>query len=81
MSEKAQENSLYRANEKMQKLFGNRSDIFIPPHDSFNNSTLKAMKQVGLKLLSSAAYEERNVDQNRSVFTVTNGKIFKKTWR
>jgi peptidoglycan/xylan/chitin deacetylase (PgdA/CDA1 family) len=53
LSEQEQKNSLQLANEKMKKLFGITSDIFFPPYDTFNNSTLQAMSQLGFKILSS----------------------------
>lgn len=68
LSEKEQKDLLYKANEKMQKLFGNKSDIVIPPFDNFNNSTLKAMNDLGLRILSSQGSKEYEFNQNRSVF-------------
>jgi peptidoglycan/xylan/chitin deacetylase (PgdA/CDA1 family) len=68
LSEAEQKDSLYKANEKMQMLFGNTSDIFIPPLDQFNNSTLKAMNDLGLRILSSQASKEYEFNENRSVF-------------
>jgi peptidoglycan/xylan/chitin deacetylase (PgdA/CDA1 family) len=53
LSEEVQKSSLQQANEKMKWLFGNTSDVFIPPEDSFDNSTLDAMSQLGFKILSS----------------------------
>ena len=60
--------TLHRANEKMQSLFGNRSDIFIPPFNTFNNNTLKAMNDQNLKVLESSVSEESNFNQNQSIF-------------
>ena len=60
--------SLLKANEKMQKLFGNKSDVFIPPFNEFNNETLKAMSKVHMTVLSSSLYEEDNFDQGKSIF-------------
>jgi peptidoglycan/xylan/chitin deacetylase (PgdA/CDA1 family) len=53
LSKEAQKSSLQQANEKMKGLFGNTSDIFLPPYDSFDNSTLDAMRQLSFKILSS----------------------------
>jgi 3D (Asp-Asp-Asp) domain-containing protein/peptidoglycan/xylan/chitin deacetylase (PgdA/CDA1 family) len=55
ISEQEQKDTLFKANEKMQKLFGHKSQIFIPPYDIFNNNTLKAMGQLGLKIVSADA--------------------------
>ena len=74
MSEKQQASSLSKANMKMQSLFGKTSDIFIPPYNVFNNATLKAMKQSGLKIIASDVDEEIKFDKNRSLF-IANGKI------
>ena len=63
----------------MQKLFGHKSEIFIPPFNTFNNNTLRAMSQIGLKIISAGAHAENVLDQNRSVFNadgkVNNNKI------
>lgn len=56
LSEQQQRDSLSKANEKMQKLFGNRSDILIPPYGLFNNATLNAIADDGITILSSASY-------------------------
>lgn len=74
MSQKQQANSLSKANVKMQSLFGKTSDIFIPPYGVFNNATLRAMKQSGLKILSSEVDEEIKFDNNRSIF-IASGKM------
>jgi peptidoglycan/xylan/chitin deacetylase (PgdA/CDA1 family) len=85
LSKEAQKMSLQQANEKMKWLFGNTSDIFIPPEDSFDNSTLDAMRQLGFKILSSdiSKYTPNSIknifvdnakahdgDQNQKIFHV-----------
>ena len=60
--------SLLNANEKMQKLFGNKSDVFIPPFNEFNNETLKAMTELDVKILSSQLERESEFDQGKSIF-------------
>jgi peptidoglycan/xylan/chitin deacetylase (PgdA/CDA1 family) len=62
--------SLLKANEKMQRLFGNTSDVFIPPFNEFNNDTIGAMAEVQLKVLSSSLYEEERFDQGKNIFMV-----------
>ena len=54
LSEMKQENSLLKANKKMEYLFGNPSSIFIPPFFSYNNNTLDAMKRLGIKIISAS---------------------------
>ena len=53
LSEEEQRNSLYDANRKMIALFGNASEIFIPPYNAFNDDTINAMKQVDMKILNA----------------------------
>jgi len=74
LNQEEQKNSLYQANEKMQTLFGNTSDIFIPPEGEFNNDTLKAMNQSGLRILSSGIWAEENFDRKESIFNASNIK-------
>jgi peptidoglycan/xylan/chitin deacetylase (PgdA/CDA1 family) len=70
LSEQQQKDSLSKANEKMQKLFGNRSDIFIPPYGYFNSATLNAMVDDGIMVLSSASYIDTEPLQNAGVNTL-----------
>ena len=53
LSEVKQQHSLSKANKKMQQLFGKPSNIFISPYTLFNNSTLAAMKKLGISIFSS----------------------------
>jgi len=54
LSDEDQKNSLYDANRKMSSLFGNASEIFIPPYNAFNEETINAMKQVDdMKILNA----------------------------
>jgi mannuronan 5-epimerase len=62
LTEKEQKESLSKANEKMQVLFGKRSDIIIPPYGTFDNSTLNAMRQLGIRILSSNVAVDKNQD-------------------
>ena len=43
LSYSEQRETLDMANEKMKRIFGNISEIFIPPYGYFNNNTLEAM--------------------------------------
>jgi peptidoglycan/xylan/chitin deacetylase (PgdA/CDA1 family) len=60
LSEEEQRNSMYNSNTKMSELFGNASEIFIPPLNSFNNDTINAMQQVGMKIIdaNSSSFDE-----------------------
>jgi peptidoglycan/xylan/chitin deacetylase (PgdA/CDA1 family) len=72
LNENQQRDSLSQANAKMERLFGAKSIVSIPPYDVFNNDTIKAMGELGIKIISSGPAEEDSFDQNRSVF-VANG--------
>jgi hypothetical protein len=63
------------ANTKLVSLFSNKSKIFIPPEDYFNNDTLKAMQQNGIKVISSTGYAEDAFDGGKSIFNASNISI------
>ena len=69
MTEQEQKSSLYEANERMQKIFGNKSDIFIPPYNRFNNDTLNAIRELGIKIMSSSILDQNRFDLGKSIFT------------
>ena len=73
LSQKEQEYSLNLANQKMQTLFGNISDIFIPPEGEFNNDTLKAMNRNNIEILSSSIDAEDNFNEGKSRLTANTG--------
>ena len=60
LSEHVQANSLIKANEKLETLFEITSKIFIPPYERFNTSTLDAMRQANMTVLSSNIGTETN---------------------
>jgi hypothetical protein len=68
LSEKEQKDSLSKANEKMQKVFGRNSSIFITPLSVFNKNTLNAMADLRINILSSDIPTETKFDQNKSIF-------------
>jgi peptidoglycan/xylan/chitin deacetylase (PgdA/CDA1 family) len=74
LNEQQQKVSLVLSNEKMKRLFGNGSDIFITPYGTFNNSTLNAMGQLGIRVLSAALFSEVSFDRNGSIFNLNNYK-------
>ncbi|MBD0359427.1 MAG: polysaccharide deacetylase family protein, partial [Nitrososphaeraceae archaeon] len=53
LSEDEQIKSLQDSNKKMTELFGNSSDIFIPPLNAFNADTLDAVQQANMKIFNS----------------------------
>ena len=72
LTEKEQRESLDKANEKMNSLFDIKSDIFITPEGVFNNETLKAMKELDIKVISNAIWSENEFDGGKSIFNDTN---------
>jgi peptidoglycan/xylan/chitin deacetylase (PgdA/CDA1 family) len=62
LSEHDQMDLLNKSNERIYKLFGIRPTTFIPPDFDFNNATLDAMRQLGIKIISSDHwfYSDRN---------------------
>lgn len=68
LPESEQRASLSMANEKMKSIFGNTSEIFVPPYGYFDNNTLLAMDQVGIRILSAALFSELNFDRGNSIF-------------
>ena len=67
LSEKEQADTLKKANDKMLQLFGNKSNIFVTQYGPFNADTIKAMNNVGIKILSSALVNEGRFDDNASI--------------
>jgi peptidoglycan/xylan/chitin deacetylase (PgdA/CDA1 family) len=68
LSNDEQKNSLIRANDKMQLIFGNKSSIFIPPFDLFDQSTINATKKAGFKIMSAGENEEYLFDKYNGTF-------------
>jgi glucose/arabinose dehydrogenase/peptidoglycan/xylan/chitin deacetylase (PgdA/CDA1 family) len=73
LSEQEQKSSLYKANERMQTIFGKKSDIFIPPFNKFNNDTLDAIKELGIRIISSSIMDQYRFDLGSSIF-ISNAK-------
>jgi peptidoglycan/xylan/chitin deacetylase (PgdA/CDA1 family) len=72
LTQKEQRDSLEMAIKKMKLLFGKESKIFIPPGGEFNNDTIEAMNQLGLRIISGGMWVEENFDQGKSIFNATN---------
>ena len=80
LNQNEQKQSLDNASLKMEKMFGIKPIVFIPPFDTFNNDTISAMKKIGMEIISSGLHEENRFDQNRSIFnsnhvSINNSKI------
>ena len=72
LSEDEQRISLQRANAKMQNMFGNKSNVFIPPLNNFNNDTLGVLSQLGITILSSQVSSEVDFNGGKSIFIAKN---------
>jgi peptidoglycan/xylan/chitin deacetylase (PgdA/CDA1 family) len=77
LTEQQQLESLRLANEKMKQLFGNTSDIFITPYGPFNNDTISAMGQLGIRVLSASLSSEEAFDKNSSILNLNDGINYK----
>jgi hypothetical protein len=68
LSEQEQTNSMYDSNTKMTALFGNASEIFFPPFDAFNDGTINAMKQAGMKILGGnrSSFDQLDLQGNNN---------------
>jgi len=53
-----QTSTLQQANGAMKTLFGNYSNVFITPYDTFNDNTLVAMNSLGYKIISAAEWAD-----------------------
>jgi peptidoglycan/xylan/chitin deacetylase (PgdA/CDA1 family) len=73
LNEEEQEHSLRKANEKMATIFGHPSSVFISPYGLFDKSAIKAMKNIGLRVLSANGSAEYNFDKNKSTFLARGG--------
>lgn len=69
LGEQQQKTTLEMANDKMKSIFGAPSIVFIPPYDLFNNSTLQAASDSGIKVLSAATSSEND---NRFIWNPNN---------
>jgi len=73
LNEEEQEHSLRKANEKMATMFGHSSSVFISPYGLFDKSAIKAMKNIGLRVLSANGSAEYNFDKNKSTYVTRGG--------
>ncbi|MBA3750837.1 MAG: DUF2334 domain-containing protein, partial [Nitrosopumilus sp.] len=72
LNKEEQKESLNKANEKLNSIYGIKSDIFIPPENVFNNDTLEVINQSGIDVLSSSVYVEDKFDAGKSIFNIKN---------
>ncbi|MDQ3835674.1 MAG: polysaccharide deacetylase family protein [Thermoproteota archaeon] len=67
-TEEEQRNSLDNSNKKMIEMFGNSSNILLPPYGAFNGDTINAMKQVGMNILSgnTSSFDQFELNGNNN---------------
>jgi len=56
LSPQEQLRQLSDANQRMHDLFGEPSNVFIPPYDVFNNYTIDAMSKLGIRIISAGDF-------------------------
>jgi peptidoglycan/xylan/chitin deacetylase (PgdA/CDA1 family) len=57
LTEEEQIATIRDAQEKMMYLFGDSSNVFIPPYNKFNFETIKAVREAGLHIISGRGNE------------------------
>ena len=78
LTEQQQKKDFISANNKLLSLFGNRSNIFIPPFNAFSSDTIKAMAESRLDILSTSYFEEgktSNLYKLPNLLDTNNSKI------
>ena len=59
LSKEEQFDTLQQSNEKMATIFGNYSQVFIPPYNKFNGDTIGVLKSVGVRIFSADTSTDR----------------------
>ncbi len=77
LSPQVQRNTLWQANEKIASLWGATPVTFIPPFHVYNNDTLAALRDLGMKITSSQFGLELPSIYNRGDPDSDDNKIFK----
>ena len=72
LSEDEQRTHLQRANAKIQNMFGNKSNVFIPPLNQFNNDTLGVLSQLGITIFSSSVERELDFNGGKNILIAKN---------
>jgi hypothetical protein len=78
LTKEEQVNDFIKANERLEILFGKRSDILIPPFNEFNLHTIEAMSEVNISLLSTTHHSENitsNPYKSQALVETNNSKI------
>jgi hypothetical protein len=79
LSESEQKSSLKEANEKMNRMFGDSSDIFVATYAYCNNETINALEELRVRILSASLFSGKDFDEGKSKFNQTKSEIAVKT--
>ena len=60
MSKEEQLGTLQQASDKMDTIFGQRSQVFIPPYNKFNGDTIGSLQSIGVRIFSSDTSADKN---------------------
>ncbi len=60
LSENEQFIAMEQSNQKMNKIFGIYSNVFIPPYNKFNGDTIEVLKPNGIQIISSDTSSDRS---------------------
>ena len=60
LSKEEQLGTLQQASDKMNTIFGQHSQVFIPPYNKFNGDTIGVLKSVGVRIFSSDTSADKN---------------------
>jgi len=77
LSLQQQQSTIEKANQKMEDLFGTTSETFVAPYNAYNENTLKAANQAGIKILSSEFDQEIESIYNSDEPDSPTNKVFK----
>lgn len=60
LSKEEQLGTLQQASDKMNIIFGQHSQVFIPPYNKFNGDTIGVLQSVGVRIFSSDTSADKN---------------------
>ncbi|HEX5458005.1 MAG TPA: polysaccharide deacetylase family protein [Candidatus Nitrosotalea sp.] len=60
LSPEAQLGTLQQANAKMRIIFGQYSQVFIPPYNKFDGDTIGVLRPIGIKILSADTTSDKS---------------------
>lgn len=67
LSQEEQLGTLQQANDKMTSIFGQHSQVFIPPYNKFDGDTIGVLRSVGVRIFSA------DTSTDRASYFVANG--------